>query len=56
MPRTRPKDARPDDLRLKVTIGSVIETLWYDPKTLVPDYIDFGRDGNAKLATMTGEY
>lgn len=55
-PRTRPKDARPDDLRLKVTIGSIAETIWYDPKTLIPDYVDFGRDGSASLVTMVREY
>jgi hypothetical protein len=54
-PRTRPKDAKAGDVALTVEIGSVTERIWYDPQTLIPDYIDLGRNGAATLAATTGE-
>ena len=53
--RRRPKEAEKGDLALTVKIGSLTETLWYDPQTMIPDYIDLGPNGNAKLMATTGE-
>ncbi|GAC1387967.1 MAG: hypothetical protein NVSMB31_01180 [Vulcanimicrobiaceae bacterium] len=55
VPRARPKSAAPNDLAMTVKIGSVTEKLWYDPRTLIPDYIDFGNGASARLSATTGE-
>jgi hypothetical protein len=47
---TRPARAAPSDASVTIRIGGVTETVWYDPRTLIPDYVDFGAEvGNAVL-------
>lgn len=52
-PSTRPADAAASDLAMTVRIEGVTETLWYDPRTLIPDDIDFGNGGGATLSAAT---
>ncbi len=42
--------AAPGDAYVAIQIGGIMETVWYDPQTLIPDYVDFGENvGNAVL-------
>lgn len=38
----RPARAAPDDASIAIDVNGLHETVWYDRKTLIPDYIDFG--------------
>ena len=51
VPATRPAQAAASDLAITVRLGPITEIVWYDPQTLIPDYLDFG---NAQSATLTG--
>lgn len=55
IPQTRPQDAKASDLALTADIGNIKWRLWYDPKTLIPDYIDLGKNGKATLSASTLE-
>jgi hypothetical protein len=49
-PQTHPTQAAPNDASVTIDVNGRHETVWYDPKTLIPDYIDFGEGvGNAIL-------
>lgn len=50
-PATRPPQAAARDVAVTIRIASITEVVWYDPQTLVPDYMDFG---NGASATLTG--
>ena len=50
-PATHPAQAAAGDLALTVHLGLITEIVWYDPQSLIPDYLDFG---NAQSATLTG--
>ncbi|MGD0968083.1 MAG: hypothetical protein ABR949_07320 [Candidatus Aquilonibacter sp.] len=50
-PAAHPVQAAASDLALTIHFGSVTEIVWYDPTSLIPDYLDFG---NAQSATLTG--
>ncbi|MGB6986755.1 MAG: hypothetical protein WBD74_12345 [Candidatus Aquilonibacter sp.] len=40
----RPARAAAADASVTVQIGGITETVWYDPRTLIPDYVDFGAE------------
>jgi hypothetical protein len=49
-PKLHPTQAAPGDASITIDVNGLHETVWYDTKTLIPDYIDFGEDvGNAVL-------
>jgi hypothetical protein len=49
-PRAHPAQASAADASITMDISGVHETVWYDPKTLIPDFIDFGEEiGDAIL-------
>ncbi len=50
LPATHPPQAAASDLAVTAQIGAITEIVWYDPRTLIPDYIDFG---NGQSATLT---
>lgn len=50
-PATRPAQAPARDAAVTIHLASITETVWYDPQTLIPDYMDFG---NGQSATLTG--
>lgn len=41
-PKAHPTRAAPDDASVAIDVNGLHETIWYDRKTLIPDYIDFG--------------
>jgi len=49
----RPPQAAAGDAVLAVRIGTVTEKIWYDPRTLIPDFLDFGNGASATLRTHT---
>jgi hypothetical protein len=49
-PATHPPQAAASDLAVTIQFGGVTEIVWYDPTSLIPDYLDFG---NAQNATLT---
>ena len=52
----RPARAAANDVEMTVSLaGGVTERLWYDPRALVPDYIDLGNGGVATLSATTLE-
>ncbi len=51
VPATRPAQVPPSDLAVTVHLGPITEIVWYDPRSLIPDYMDFG---HAQSATLTG--
>lgn len=48
-PSAHPSQAAPGDASIAMDINGLRETIWYDPKTLIPDYIDFGEDVGAAV-------
>lgn len=50
---THSPHAAAGDAYVMAQIGKIVETIWYDPATLIPDYIDFGDAGSAKLTSST---
>jgi hypothetical protein len=44
LPSARPAQAAAGDASVAIDINGLHETVWYDPKTLIPDFIDFGKD------------
>ncbi len=49
-PNAHPAQAAATDASITMDINGVHETVWYDPKTLIPDFIDFGEEvGDAVL-------
>jgi hypothetical protein len=48
--KMHPVQAAPGDSSITIDVNGLHETVWYDPKTLIPDFIDFGEDvGSAAL-------
>lgn len=52
-PATHPPQAAATDLAVTAQIGAITEIVWYDPQTLIPDYIDFGNGQSATLTNRT---
>jgi hypothetical protein len=49
-PKAHPSQAAPGDASIAIDVNGLHQTIWYDAKTLIPDYIDFGEDvGEAVL-------
>jgi hypothetical protein len=52
-PATHPPQAAASDLAVTAQIGAITEIVWYDPQTLIPDYIDFGHGQSATLTNRS---
>ena len=52
-PRPRPERAAADDSSVTITFGKIVETVWYDPRSLIPDYLDYGNADAILRASST---
>jgi hypothetical protein len=52
-PVTHPPQAPASDLAVTAQVGAITEIVWYDPRTLIPDYIDFGHGQSATLTNRS---
>jgi uncharacterized protein len=51
LPATRPPQAAAGDAAVTMHLASITEIVWYDPQTLIPDYMDFGNGASATLTS-----
>ncbi|HTU68692.1 MAG TPA: hypothetical protein VMF11_00095 [Candidatus Baltobacteraceae bacterium] len=52
-PPVRPPSVPGGDASATIHFGAVTETIWYDPRTLIPDYLDFGAGATATLTARS---